>query len=841
MSQTPFKSVSSSSSNRSETSLSQIVQADEQRAVTSSPLPASQEKVATEIQPPQPEQTDHASLQKVPLRLVLVVPFVIQIMVAVGLTGWLSWRNGQQAVNDIANQLRSEISVRVEREITDLLEESEVVNKVNIDNLNRRQWSLQDLKSQERQVWNLLKLFYPSVNVVTISTSQGTHRSAELYQEGNPDILTADRIGGDFRIYASDERGNPTRLLDTTENYDVKARPFYTAAENAGKEVWSPIFPYTAAQHLLIFLAQPIYNDAGNLIGVTSAGRSLSDISELLNSFNVSQSGEVFVMERSGLLVANSTPESPLATGGTGEVQRLKATDSNSELIRLTAQYLSDRPGGLTGISSTQQLNFSIDGRQQFVQITPLQDNKGLDWLIVTVIPEADFLAQINANARTTILLCLAALVLAILSGLYTSRWISRPILRLNQASKAIAAGDLEQQVEVTGIDELEQLSQSFNRMASQLNQSFSTLEQTNTALEQANDELERRVEERTTELKQAKETSDGVNRTLQQRVIELLQEVDPISKGDLTVRAKVTADEIGTIADSYNATVENLRKIVVQVQQAANQMANTTSNSQASVQELSEEALRQAEAIASALQVIQDMAKAVQDVSMNAKQAEVAMQQATLTVEAGDVAMNRTVEGMQAIRATVAETAKKVKHLGESSQKISSVIELISAFAEQTKLLSLNASIEAALAGEEGRGFGMVANEVRALARRSAEATEEIRKLVMEIQAETNEVVAAMESGTQQVVIGTQLVDETRQSLNQITAVSTQISQLVEGIAQATIVQSQASEIVSQMMQDVVAIASKTSVEANQVASSFEQLREVAETLQMGVGQFKV
>ncbi|NJO41520.1 MAG: methyl-accepting chemotaxis protein [Cyanobacteria bacterium RU_5_0] len=492
-------------------------------------------------------------------------------------------------------------------------------------------------------------------------------------------------------------------------------------------------------------------------------------------------------------------------------------------------------------MSSTQQLNFSIDGRQQFVQITPLQDNKGLDWLIVTVIPEADFLAQINANARTTILLCLAALVLAILSGLYTSRWISRPILRLNQASKAIAAGDLEQQVEVTGIDELEQLSQSFNRMASQLNQSFSTLEQTNTALEQANDELERRVEERTTELKQAKETSDGVNRTLQQRVIELLQEVDPISKGDLTVRAKVTADEIGTIADSYNATVENLRKIVVQVQQAANQMANTTSNSQASVQELSEEALRQAEAIASALQVIQDMAKAVQDVSMNAKQAEVAMQQATLTVEAGDVAMNRTVEGMQAIRATVAETAKKVKHLGESSQKISSVIELISAFAEQTKLLSLNASIEAALAGEEGRGFGMVANEVRALARRSAEATEEIRKLVMEIQAETNEVVAAMESGTQQVVIGTQLVDETRQSLNQITAVSTQISQLVEGIAQATIVQSQASEIVSQMMQDVVAIASKTSVEANQVASSFEQLREVAETLQMGVGQFKV
>jgi methyl-accepting chemotaxis protein len=327
----------------------------------------------------------------------------------------------------------------------------------------------------------------------------------------------------------------------------------------------------------------------------------------------------------------------------------------------------------------------------------------------------------------------------------------------------------------------------------------------------------------------------------LQNRALELLMEVEPISKGDLTTRARVTADEIGTIADSYNATVESLRRIVLQVQDAAGQMAETTSANQTSVASLSADALQQAEAIASALGVVQEMADVVRDVAANAEQAELVVQEASQTVELGDVTMNRTVEGMQSIRATVAETAKKVKRLGESSQKISTVVELISAFAAQTKMLALNASIEASRAGEEGRGFAVVAAEVRALAQQSAEATEEIRKLVMSIQAETNDVVATMESGTQQVVTGTQLVDETRQSLNKITIASAQLGRLVEEIAQATVVQFRASETIAQTMQDVAAIANKTSTEAQQVSSSFEQLQQVTQTLQAGVGQFKV
>ncbi len=327
----------------------------------------------------------------------------------------------------------------------------------------------------------------------------------------------------------------------------------------------------------------------------------------------------------------------------------------------------------------------------------------------------------------------------------------------------------------------------------------------------------------------------------LQRRALELLQEVDPISKGDLTIRAKVTADEIGTIADSYNATVGNLRKIVLQVQEAASQVAQTTSTNEDSIQSLSAEALRQAEEISLALQRAQEMAQSVRLVADNAEQALSAVQEAAQTVEEGDEAMNRTVDGILAIRETVAETAKKVKHLGESSQKISTVVNLISTFAAQTNLLALNASIEAARAGEEGRGFAVVADEVRALARQSADATSEIEKLVAAIQAETNEVVAAMESGTEQVVMGTKLVDETRQSLNKITTASAKISELVEAITEATVFQSQASEAVTNTMTNVAVIADKTSKEARAVSSSFEQLLKVAQALQEDVGQFKV
>ncbi|MEM8674785.1 MAG: methyl-accepting chemotaxis protein [Cyanobacteria bacterium P01_G01_bin.67] len=340
---------------------------------------------------------------------------------------------------------------------------------------------------------------------------------------------------------------------------------------------------------------------------------------------------------------------------------------------------------------------------------------------------------------------------------------------------------------------------------------------------------------------RRSQEQEKAAKENLQRRALELLMEVDPVSQGDLTVRVKVQEDEIGTIGDSYNATIESLRKLVAQVKSAAVQVSATTSDKDRSIKELSTGASAQTQEINAALERIKGITNSIQEVANNAKAAEAAMLKAAATVKAGDDAMNQTVSGFQEIRDTVAVTAKKVKRLGESSQKISKVVNVISSFADQTNLLALNASIEAAHAGEEGRGFAVVADEVRSLARQSASATAEIEALVAEIQSETNEVVAAMEAGTEQVVAGTKLIDKTRFSLIQIADVSQEINQLVGEIAAATVEQSQDSEVVSQTMVEVAAISSKTAAEAGEVSASFQDLLSVAQQLQNSVAKFKV
>jgi methyl-accepting chemotaxis protein len=798
---------------------------------------------------PPPPPLPPTRKRRVSLRLILIVPFVLQIFGTVGLVGYLSYRNGQQAVNDLAGQLGDEISSRIEQNLLDFVEMPHLINQMNADVIRAGLLNVQDPAATGRYFWRQIRLF-DSIGYIRFGSEQREFVGVERLADGSLRLdLSNASTGFNYRTYATDTQGNSASLLNESGSYDPRTQPWYTAPVEAGEPTWSEIHAYFASPKLAITAVQPYYSVNGQLVGVLGNDLTLSHLNQFLQEIEVGKSGVAFIMERSGDIVASSTEEEPFQMSNEGEeVLRLPAVESEVPLIRASAAYLSETFGEMAKVEAETQDSFELNGDRHFLQVTPFRDERGLDWLIVVVLPQSDFTAQIDANASTTALLCLAALGVTIAVSLATSRWITRPIEQLNKASRAIAEGELDQVVQVQGVDELGELAYSFNQMAAQLRGSFSALEATNLTLAQTNQELEQRVAQRTIELQQAKEAaeqakelSEQTKEELQQRALQLLQEVDPIRQGDLTVRARVTADEIGTVADSYNATVESLQKIVSQVQAAATQVDHATRDNEASVQSLSEEALRQAAEISAALHRIEEMSEVVQAVAISAEQAEAAAQQAAQTVDEGDAAMNRTVDGIQAIRATVAETAKKVKHLGESSQRISAVVELISSFAAQTNMLALNASIEASRAGEEGRGFAVVAAEVRALARQSADATEEIRKLVASIQAETNEVVATMESGTEQVVSGTRLVDETRQSLNKITAATAQISRQVKAIAQAATMQTEASRTVTQTMQDVVLIANRTSEEAAQVAASFDQLRQVAQALQVEVSQFKV
>ncbi|MGL5077183.1 MAG: methyl-accepting chemotaxis protein, partial [Waterburya sp.] len=327
----------------------------------------------------------------------------------------------------------------------------------------------------------------------------------------------------------------------------------------------------------------------------------------------------------------------------------------------------------------------------------------------------------------------------------------------------------------------------------------------------------------------------------LQKQAVEMLRTVRPAFSGDLTVRANVTENEIGTIAGAYNTTLDSLKGIVEQVQIAALQVTETTGSSSIAIQGLSLQSERQLQELQQALDRVQSMIQASMVTTDNAQKVEVAIEQANQTVQAGDRAMNNTVDSIASIRETVADAGKRVKRLSDSSQKISKVVSLISSFATQTNLLALNAALEATRAGEYGKGFAVVADEVRNLSLQSTEATTEIEKLVREIQEETQEVAAAMEAGIEQVVEGTNLVNETRESLNEIVSATAEIKDLVQGITSAANVQTQEAASVTQVMGQVAEIANETSQDSGKISVSFQQLEQLAQNLQASVSQFKV
>ncbi|MEM7552753.1 MAG: GAF domain-containing protein [Cyanobacteria bacterium P01_A01_bin.84] len=342
-------------------------------------------------------------------------------------------------------------------------------------------------------------------------------------------------------------------------------------------------------------------------------------------------------------------------------------------------------------------------------------------------------------------------------------------------------------------------------------------------------------------QVKEAAEREKEAREYLQKGAIGLLSAVRPALNGDLTVRAPITEDELGTIADAYNNTLQALRQIVIQVQAAAQQVAETSQNSTEALVGLTGSAQQQSREINEALEEIQQTVDSTEAVVTNAESVQEAVQKANETVNLGDVAMNRTVETIEGIRETVSQTGKKIKRLSESSQKISKVVSLISSFATQTNVLALNAAIEATRAGEYGKGFAVVADEVRSLSRQSAAATIEIEKLVQEIQEETGEVAVAMETGIKQVVEGTTQVNETRQSLNAIVTATGEISNLLQLITDATQTQMLQSVSATTSMKDVAAIAQETSTQANNISVVFQQLSETAQELISSVSRFKV
>ena len=320
-----------------------------------------------------------------------------------------------------------------------------------------------------------------------------------------------------------------------------------------------------------------------------------------------------------------------------------------------------------------------------------------------------------------------------------------------------------------------------------------------------------------------------------------LIEDIKELFTGNLTVRAEVKKGEIGTVAKFLNNTLENLQKIVLKAQSNSDEVIQVIQGSEGNINSLAHDALQQAESITHALGQLQRIAESIHGVADNAQSAKKMVQQANQSLEDGDLIMNRTVDGIMAIQETVEETAQKVKRLGEASQKISRVVNLIRDLASQTHVLALNASIEANGTSGEGQGFAVVAEEVRSLSEQSTTATKEIEQILEEIQTEANQVAIAMEAGREQVIAGTELVETTRQKLTSIAQVSGKVRYLVEDMANAASVQAKTSMSVSQTMQEVETIAQQTSAKSLASVESFNKLLEVAQKLQASITKFTV
>ncbi|MDY7005571.1 MAG: ATP-binding protein [Cyanobacteriota bacterium] len=426
---------------------------------------------------------------KIPLKTVLIIPFVLQIFGAVGLVGYFSLTNGRQTVDNLANQLTQNISNGIEQHVLGYLNKSHQVLRVTNDAIESENLDVDNFAALRLYFWQVVKE-KDLEDYLFFGNEEGEFIGVEHLE--NEDILFKIRNTATQPIretYLLNNEGNISEYLKG-KAYDPRDRPWYKAAKQLGKPTWSPIFASFSRQNtsLDISAVRPIFNSSGQLVGVLSNKTTLVQVTNFLSNLYISPNGQSFIMERSGDLVVSSQIQTPFIITGEGKkrkIERLPAVESNNPTLSAIVQQLKEHFGDFENIDRDRKFKFLIDGACYYTRVMPVKDGKGIDWLVVVVVPENDFMAQINTNTKTTILLTFGALTIAILVGIVTTHWITQPILQINSAAKEIAEGKWENTLNIHRRDEVGELANSFNLMANQLKNSFETLEAKNEQLKQ--------------------------------------------------------------------------------------------------------------------------------------------------------------------------------------------------------------------------------------------------------------------------------------------------------------------------------------------------------------------
>jgi twitching motility protein PilJ len=387
------------------------------------------------------------------------------------------------------------------------------------------------------------------------------------------------------------------------------------------------------------------------------------------------------------------------------------------------------------------------------------------------------------------------------------SKRVLKPVDDLAKFSERLVAGDARARAEVGGDDEFAFIAENLNRSAAKVSLAV---------------------------------TNQQAQESLQRSITDLLNTINQVARGDLTIRGKVTNDALGNVVDSVNFMLDNFTKVLERVRKAAIDVSTSANQILDAADDMTAGATQQDQEITNTSSAVEELTVSMKQVSNNAEASAEAARRALDAAEQGNRAVSDTLEGMQRIRASVQATAKKIKSLGDRSLEISEIINVINDITEQTNLLALNAAIEAARAGEAGRGFAVVADEVRKLAEHSRSATKDIAALIKAIQAETNEAVVVMEEGTREVEVGAGLADQAGKALEAISSVVRQSAELVQEISLASKQQVRGTEGVANAMQIISGITRQTTQGARSTASTVGNMVKLSEQLNEALAQFR-
>ena len=399
------------------------------------------------------------------------------------------------------------------------------------------------------------------------------------------------------------------------------------------------------------------------------------------------------------------------------------------------------------------------------------------------------------------------AFLTAILLLMTLPRRVLTPLAALTSFSERFAAGDARAKAEVKADDEFGEIGENLNKTVARVSKAYGNQE---------------------------------AQESLQRSIADLLNLISQVARGDLTLRGKVTNDALGNVADSINFMLDNFTTVLERVRKAAVEVSTNANLILTATDEMSNGTGQQDQEITNTASAVEELTVSMKQVSNNAEASAEAARRALDAAEQGNRAVRDTLDGMQRIRSSVQATARKIKSLGDRSLEISEIINVINDITEQTNLLALNAAIEAARAGEAGRGFAVVADEVRKLAEHSRTATKDIAALIKAIQAETNEAVVVMEEGTKEVEVGAGLADQAGKALEAISSVVRQSAELVQEISLASKQQVRGTEGVANAMQIISGITRQTSQSARQAAGGVGSLVKLSEQLVDALSQFR-